>query len=345
MSGRPNAKVVCRYREYVATDVIQRVRTQGMTGTSTAVDSPAKAPGAEEPGISLWKRISFECTHAAVSILLWCLSLKGLYRFGQLFGTEEWLINYKRRRRFHAVLTQVLEDKPTGAQRRRATREFCWRSRCDRLFYLIFDRIPRSKAEALFSISNEALLDQAVQRGRGVYLALSHHGPHHVAAMLMALRGHKVAGVRDRNEGAIRRYVQARFDRLYPEFGRMRVLFSDSYPRDIFRCFREGFVLGSAMDVSRPRRSNQKAEEVTIFGQKRHFLSGPLRVAVRCGTPVLQAFITPEDAFHYRLDIVESLIDPETVDDEDAAVARAMQTYAANVERNLRATPALMTRV
>ncbi|UCE59088.1 MAG: hypothetical protein JSU63_16790 [Phycisphaerales bacterium] len=326
-------------------DAISRVRTQGMTRTSAAMDSPAEAPQGGESRISLWKRASFECTHAAVSILLYGLSLKGLYRFGQLFGTVEWLINYKRRRRFHAALTRVCSDKPTGAQRRRETREFFRRNRCDRLFYLILDQIPRAKAETLFSISNEALLDQAVQRGRGVYVALSHHGPHHVAAMLMSLRGHKVAGVRDRREGGIRRYVQARFDRLYPEFGRMRVLFSDSYPRDIYRCFREGFVLGSAMDVSRLRRSNQKAEEVTIFGEKRHFLSGPLRVAVRCGAPVLQAFITPGDAFTYRLEIVESLIDPDTVDDEDAAVARAMQTYAANVERNLRAAPALMTRL
>ncbi len=46
--------------------------------------------------------------------------------------------------------------------------------------------------------------------------------------MLLALNGYKTAGVRDRNEGPLRRYVQGRFDRRHPEFQRMRVLFADS---------------------------------------------------------------------------------------------------------------------
>ena len=164
--------------------------------------------------------------------------------------------------------------------------------------------------------------------------------------MLMTLRGYKVAGVRDRAEGGLRRYVQDRFDRLYPEFQRMRVLFADGYPREIYRCFEDGFVLGSAMDVDRVRNTDQKAEEVTIFGEKRLFLIGPLRAAIRCQAPVLQAFIAAESGFRYRLDIVQTLVDPEKkVEDETAAIADAIHTYAANVERCIRAMPTLLTRV
>jgi lauroyl/myristoyl acyltransferase len=98
------------------------------------------------------------------------------------------------------------------------------------------------------------------------------------------------------------------------------------------------------MDVNRLRRPNQKAEEVTIFGERRPFLSGPMRVALRCGAPALQVFIVPEKDFRYRLDVVKMLIDPEVVGDEDAAVATAMADYADNVETHLRATPSLITR-
>jgi len=296
-------------------------------------------------GLSLWEYVSFTIVHTLVAGLLSVLSLGGLYRLGRLFGTLEWLVNYRRRRRFGAALRNVLGHKPMAAQRRRATREFFMRHRCDRLFYLIFDCLPRDKALALFSIENKDLLDSALARGRGVYLAMSHHGPYHVAGMFLAMHGYKVAAVRDRREGGIRRYIQGRFDRLYPEFQRMRVIFEDSFPREIYRCFHEGFVLGSAMDVRRVRRAGQKAEEVTIFGEKRQFLTGPLHIALRCRTPVVQAFILPERGFHYRLQIVGMLADPEDVKDEAAAVGEAVRTYAANVERFVRASPSLLSRL
>jgi len=316
-----------------------------MTHTPVGMSVVSKAVAADGASVSTWERASFACAHAVAAALLLCLSLEGFYRFARLFGTVEWMINFKRRRRFAKALECVFGHKPARSKRRRATLEHFRQTRCDKLFYLVFDRIPRDKAMALFSIENSALLDEAVKRGRGVYVAMSHHGPHHIAGMLMALLGYKTAGVRDRREGGIRRYVQDRFDRLYPEFGRMRVLFADSYPRDIYRCFQDGYLLGSAMDVSRVRRANQKVEEVSIFGDRRVFLSGPLRVAVRCQAPVLQAFMIPDKGFRYRLDFVGMLVDPQTMEDEDKAVAEAMRVYAANVEDYLRATPALMTRV
>lgn len=316
--------------------------------TESASDSfPSSAqPGpTESERLNWWEYSTFTLAHAGSSALLLLFKLPGLHWFGRVLGTIEWLINYKRRRRFATALRQVLGREATGAERRRWTREYFTRSRCDKLFYLIFDRIPRAKAMSLLSIGNQDLLDRSLTRGRGVYMAMSHHGALHVVSMLMALRGYKTAGVRDRREGAMRQYIQERFDRRYPEFARMRVLYADSYPREIYRCLTDGFVLGSAMDVSRVRQPNQKTEEVAVFGETRPFPSGPLRIAHRCRAPVLQAFVLPENGFRYRLEIVGMLIDPDVSTHEDLAVAEAMRTYATNVERYVRASPSLLTRV
>lgn len=316
---------------------------------SDASDPPMRANAS---GLTAWERISFTITYALASGLLACLSLRGFHRFGQWFGTIEWLLNYKRRRRFIKALRSVLGCDPTAAQRRRWAREFFISQRCDRLFYLIFDRIPREKALTLFTIGNQALLDEALSRGRGVYIALSHHGAHHVAGMLMALRGYKVAGVRDRREGRMRRYIQHRYDRRYPEFRRVRMLFANSYPRDIYRCFRDGFVLGSAMDVGRVRDPRHKTQTVTIFGARRPFVTGPLRIALRCRAPVLQGFIIPGSGFRYHLELINLVSDPGgagsdpgDVDDEEAVVATTLATYAATVERQVRARPSLISRI
>jgi len=299
-------------------------------------------PAASTAGVASlrrWERLSFSVAHAAVSLLLAGLSPKGLYAFGRAFGTLEWMINYKRRRRFAQRCAEVAPG------RGRPAREFFCRSRCDKLFYLILDRVTREQAATLFSIGNRALLDDAVRRGKGVYVALSHHGAHHIAAIMLAQAGYRVAGVRNRSESAIRRFVQQRLDRRRGEVKNFRIIFSDAYPRDIYRCFQEGYVLGSLMDVAHVHRPNQKFEEVTLFGETHRFLSGPMRVAIRCGAPILQAFIVPGSGFRYCLDIVEQLVAPSNVQDEDAAVTRALQTYAKNLELHVRAHPELMTRI
>jgi len=281
----------------------------------------------------------------AAACALAALGLRGFYSFGRFFGTFEWLINFKRRRRFARALHGALGRSPTSIERRHWGREYFMQNRCDRLFYLVFDRIPRERALELFTIGNPTLLDAALAQGRGVYVALSHHGPHHVAGMLMAIRGYRVAGVRDRREGRMRRFVQARFDALYPEFRRTRVLFADGYPRDIYRCFQEGYAVGSAMDIGRIRDARQKTEPVNIFGEQRRFVSGPLRIALRCKAPVLQGFIIPRPGFHYHLELMSLVPDAGQIGDEERTVRAVLQQYATNVERHIRERPSLMTRV
>ncbi|RME36612.1 MAG: hypothetical protein D6788_11230 [Planctomycetota bacterium] len=312
----------------------------------TVRSAPSAGP-APPPPLTLWERVSFTAVHAAAWALLVSLGLEGLYRFGRLFGTLEWLINFKRRRRFHRALARVLPDPPSPARRRSITRAYFAQSRCDKLFYLVFDRLSAEEAASRLRIVGRELLDGALARGRGAYIAFSHHGAHHVLAMLMSLKGYRTAGVRDRKESGLRRYVQDRFDRRYPDRKRMRVLYADSYPREIYRCFEQGYLLGSAIDVNRLRSENQKVEWVEVFGERRPFLIGPIRVALRCGAPVLQGFILPEGAFRYRLEIVEMLVDPDRVPPgkEEEAARQAVHRYAAHLERYVRETPSLLTRI
>lgn len=302
--------------------------------------------GDDGGSLSFWERTSFGIAHGAASALLSILGMAGMYRFGRFFGVIEWLINFKRRRRYGRALHEVIHPL-TGRDRRRHTREHFMQTRCDKLFYLVFDRIPREVALASLTIENGKALDDALARGRGAYVALCHHGPLHISGMLMTIRGYKVAGVRDRREGALRRYVQSLYDQKYPEFRRTRILYADSFPREIFRCLQDGYALGSAMDISRVRDPRQRYHEVSMFGRPQVFLTGPLRIAVRCKTPVLQAFIVPGRDFQYRLIIMGGLLDPDTctaTNDEEAAIARAIEKYAAQVESHVRQYPSLLTR-
>ncbi len=315
------------------------------TSPATTGTPPEAVPAPAGPTLTAWDRFSFSAAHAAVTWLRVLLTLRGLYYFGRLFGTFEWMINFKRRRRFAKALRFVLGRKPTASERRRYTREYFMQTRCDKICYLAIDTLGRDKATSLLTIENREILDEALARGRGVYIAYSHQGPLHVCAMLIALHGYPLIAVRDRNEGGIRRYVQDRFDRRHPDLRRVRFLFSDSFPRDIYRCYQDGMLVGSAMDVSRVRGENQKVEEVTIFGERRPFLAGPLRIALRSKAPAIQAFFFAESGFRYRMVVSGPILDPEHVEDESGAVRGAVETYASKVERYIRENPSLITKI
>jgi lauroyl/myristoyl acyltransferase len=274
-------------------------------------------------------------------------SLKGLYLLGTWFGTIEYTINFKRRARYRHELKGVFPRGITPARERQIIRRYFCRTRCDKLFYLIFDRLPREKIMHRIRFHGRQYLDEALKRQRGVYTLLSHNGSHHVAGLLMALLGYRCAGVRDRNEGALRVYIQDKYARTFPEYAGIRVLYADSFPRDIYRCFHENRVVGSALDVSRVRGLTLKTCPVRIFGQTREFLTGTLQVALRCRATIVQAFVVSRPNFYFRLIVNPPLYVPENGDRDDRPelIAELMQKYANGIETHVREHPDHISRV
>lgn len=286
---------------------------------------------------------------ALVRAFLWgwarLFSLRGLYLFGRFFGTCEWLINYRRRRRFRRRLLEIFGPDLPPARTRTITRNYFMRTRCDKLFYLIFDKLPRHKILNRVRFHGEDVLRQALARGRGAYVALSHYGSHHVAGLLMALMGYKVAGVRDPNEGAARRYIHQRYAATFPEYRSMRIFYSDTFPRQLYRAFEQGCVVGSALDIERDRGSHLKTMPVRIFGRQREFLTGTMQIALRVGAPILQGFVISRRNFYFRLVVIPLLMDPPGGMPDDELLRAIMQRYAENIEAHVREYPDHISRV
>lgn len=310
-----------------------------MSADSVMADGP---PAAASPrgaaDLSAWTRIKFMIVRGFLHAWSRCFSLKGLYLFGQVFGVCEWLINYKRRRRFIQAMEQLFGDEIERMDprvRRWACLGHFTRTRCDKLFYLIFDKLPREKILRRIRFHDRHLIDEALKRNKGVYVSLSHNGSHHVLVLLMALLGYKAAGVRDRNEGAVRRYVQERYEETFPEIRGIRLFFADTYPRDIYRCFHDNYIVGSALDVGRHRGAHLRTTTVTMFGRKREFLTGTMQIALRCGAAVFQGFVVSQRNFYFHLIPKGPLVDPDTESDRPEVLQEAMQRYADNIAEHL----------
>lgn len=321
---------------------------------TTGEASPGRTGGGAHPdwsdratALSWWPR--FKISFVRGFLLMWVrlFGLDGLYRFGQFFGWCEFLVAYKRRRRVNVRIAQIFpEGIPAGRRRHIASRYFR-RTRCDKMIYCIFDRIPADEFSRRIHFPRQALLDSLLARGKGVYVAMSHHGPHHVAAMIMAQLGYRLAGVRDRNESALRRFIQRKFAETFPAFAAVRMFFADAFPRDIFRCYRENYVIASALDVDedRVRDGRLRTIPVTLFGEQRPFLIGPIQMAQRCEAPVLQGFVMARRNFHYELVIRELLPEPDGDASSAENLARTVQQYADGIAEHVRRHPCHLTKI
>ena len=309
----------------------------------TVDDTSATPPGSALPGettLSRWDRWSFEAARVATRFAVRTISLTGLYHVGRAFATLEWLTNYKRRRRFAATLVRTMGPDLPASQRRMHTWRHFVRTRCDKLFYLVFDHLSEAALRDRFEIVNRHLLDDGIAAGNGAYVAMSHMGAHHVVAMLLVQMGYKVAVGRDENVGAIRLFMQrkqARKNRDHAAY-----FYSTTYPRVIYRYFKDNYLVGSAIDVAKVRSEHLKTIEVNVFGEKRAFLTGPMQIAVRCGAPVVQGFVISRTNFRYVLDLYGPLIDPT---DATASLDDGMKAYAANMERLIRQYPCHVSKI
>jgi KDO2-lipid IV(A) lauroyltransferase len=271
-------------------------------------------------------------------------SLGGLYQLGVVFGTCEWLCDYKRRRRVRQRVDEIFADRNDAPPAGRVVRRQFIRSRCDKLLYLVFDKIPKDKILARLEFRGEPDVKRALAKGRGAAVVMAHFGPHHLAFLLTALLGYRMIGVRDRKEGSLRRYVQEQLEKSFPEYRAVRWFYVDDYPRELFRSLREGYVLSSALDVSPTRGGNASTTTVRIFGKEQAFRDGTMRLAARRGAPVMQAYIVARPNYRFQLSVTPPLIDGAPGEVDEDVITAAMQQYADNVERHARRHPCHLSR-
>jgi len=322
---------------------------QVLIKTANSVDAARGDESEGERQLNAFVRLRF----ALVRGFLWgwasLFSLKGLYLLGQAFGTLEYWTNFRRRTRYRQAIKRIYPEGLDQRTIRNYTRSYFRRTRCDKMYYLIFDKLPREKLLRRFRFQGREHFDEALERGAGMYLMASHNGSHYVLGQLIALLGYQIAGLRDRNEGVARTYIQQKMAETFPQIAEcFRMYFADSYPRLIYRHFQNNQMIGSALDVNRSRGGNLKTCPVTIFGEQREFLTGTLQIALRCRAMIAQIFIVSRPNFYFRM-IVKPMFFPDLEADEKLdspeRIADLMQMYADGIEAHVREHPDHLSRI
>ncbi|MCG3136307.1 MAG: hypothetical protein HJJLKODD_00134 [Phycisphaerae bacterium] len=297
------------------------------------------------PPLSAGVRFKFALVRGLLFLIARLFSLSGLYYFGQLFGTCEWLINFKRRRRYHQHMSHFWGPEYSSRPWPGACRRYFMRTRCDRFYYLIFDLLPKDKIIRRIRFPNRPQFDAALQRGKGIYVAVSHFGSQHVAGLLMSFMGYNAAGVRDPHEGALRRYIQQKFSDRFAEVRQAKIFYADSFPRELYRWFQDNNILSSALDVNRERAPHLKRVTVQFGNHQAEFLTGTLQIALRCQAAIYQGFAISRPRFIYELAVFPLVENPDQSMDNPESLQTIMQRYANMNEQFLRDYPDHVTRI
>jgi len=299
---------------------------------------PVKEDNTSQVQLSLIAHIKYMIVRTVLLAIVRVSGLDGLYRFGRWFGYCEYLLQHKRRARIYRRMDQIYDTSPAKAKKRVIARDFFARVRCDKMIYIIMDRIDRDELLGRLETEGTEHLDRAFERGKGTFLMFSHQGSHHLGGILLILRGYPLIGLRDPRESPLRRYVQNRFEKSFPEFRDLQIIPANGPARPYFHAFKSNRIVAAAMDVWRDR-GMVRTVDVEVFGETRQFVSGMTHIALRSRAVVVVGFVLSLPRYRYKLVFHPWLIDPDTGDDSGETVQQVMQEYATLIENHTRKYP------
>lgn len=255
------------------------------------------------------------------------------YRLAALGGEFYFWLNPRHSGKAVANYAILLADHPR-APRVRATARRSFRNYGKYLFD--FFRLPAldpDRLEAGVVSEGWEYLDAALAEGQGAIIVTPHFGNWDFAGTLMAIRGYPISAVADTfSPPAVDRLV--RRTRECMGLGVIPLSGSGSL-RQIQRALRRNQVVALVCD--RPQRDG--AVEVAFFGSRAWLPTGPARMALRSGAPILLGYVLRRPGDHSYYGGIEPAIPFTPTGNVQADVQALTQAIATRLEGLLRRHP------
>lgn len=239
---------------------------------------------------------------------------------GSAFGALHWALGRSQRRRAIAQLQQRLEvSEPEAAAIARRMFRNIGRTLLEVLY---IPALTKEKLERWVTMENFHYLTEALSRGKGVVILTAHFGNWEWMAARMAQAGLPMAAIAETQP-------DAGVDRLLNEY-RIRVGLAP-YARGnalvaAMKALKSGSILGFLAD------QDAKASGVFVpfFGRQASTPQGPALFALRCGAPVIPAFIVRQPKKGHRI-----LFSPPIYGDLAADPAVELKRLTAEMTREM----------
>jgi lauroyl/myristoyl acyltransferase len=241
-----------------------------------------------------------------------------------------YLCSSSLRRTVHSNMRHVLGPEASEAQVEATTRLAFVNIAKGHYDLFRVARLSTKEIKDLAHVNGMENLLQTLAGGRGAIVISAHFGNVDLVVQVPLAYGIKINGaVQHIQPERLFRYLL----KLRQSHG-LRLIPTDEPLIALFRALKRGEILALPCD----RDVSDNGRIVEFFGTRTRLPDGPIRVALRTGTPVIPAFARrlPNDAFEIN---IEPPLDLEPTGDLEADVDAGMKLVVATMERYISKNP------
>jgi len=250
------------------------------------------------------------------------------YKFAEFLADLQRVLSIRDRRCVYANLYEILGpgDRQIHAYVKQVYRNFA---------KYIIDFFRLSKVDARFIAQNVKLenldyLTDALKKNKGAIIVTAHLGNWELAGAVTSLLGfHAAAVVLVHKNKRVNDFFQSQRRR-----SGMEVILAGGMMRQCYDTLQEKKVLALVGD----RDFSNHGVVTTFLGKSMRIPKGPARASLRCGAPILMAFLLRERDDKFRF-IFEKPIEFQPSGEREADTLNLTNMYLAVIERYIRAYP------
>lgn len=203
---------------------------------------------------------------------------------------------------------------------------------------LIFNRFTKEFIDRNISIEGIEHLDAALSKGKGAIVLVAHFGSFLFAPLALTYKNYKTTqltagpGIATALTPAYHIISEKKLSESVDH--PINFLRADQSLAEVFKILEKNELLVVAIDG----RHGKNWVEAEMFGRKAMLLPGPVRIAIKGGSPIIPAFMIRNDDDTQRL-VFEPAVEMQIFEDKKEAVLINIQRLASIFERYISKYP------
>jgi KDO2-lipid IV(A) lauroyltransferase len=252
------------------------------------------------------------------------------YRLARWAGPLYYALSPQFRRILRHNLGHVLGPETSEEQLEATVHRACVNIMKGHYDLFRLSRLSLDEIAAITQVEGREHMDEALAQGKGAILISAHFGNVDIMAQIPLTFGIRISGaVEHIQPERLFQYILG----LRTRHG-VRMIPSDGPMMELYRALKRGELIGLPCD----RSIADSTREVEFFGTPAYLPTGPVRLALRTGAPLIPGFglRLPDNTFLAR---IEPALELPRTGDREADIAAGMEMVADVLERTISQAP------
>ena len=240
--------------------------------------------------------VVFRLCGTGIHLILYLLGWRFIYFAGRLTGDIFYLLNSRKRKITEEELALLFSNKFDRRKIRDITRKSFENYYMRQIETIFFGALNKHRINKIMHVEGIENLDNALSKGKGVILLLSHFGSFLLPLPLLGYMGYKVNQVTGRQK-----HSSIISERIWVwrknEANKLPVHFiqAGKFLRPLYKALKQNKIVAIAFDG----RDGSRWTSTNFFERKAYFSSGPFELARKTDAIIIPTFVVRDkNGFH-----------------------------------------------